>query len=140
MILRFIKKAFEGLSFDIEAHWNTDKVGGEIKFPVIEFEFNGNGTINYYTSINDIIGSWSHSIGEDFIYKDEPPCLFVDDELIVYEIIFNDIVKVKEPKLIGKLSLRKFEELMFNAEIEYLNLTKETLNQLDVIRKKLKLI
>ncbi len=121
----------------IEEYWNKSIIALQIKFPILEFEINGNGLVNSYSSIRDIIGQWNHYLVEP-IDKQELPTYWIDDTLNLFTIVFNENLRFKEPIYIGPLKEVKYNELIGNAELEHLQLTEITQNQLKKLKLKMK--
>lgn len=124
------------LGTSISQHWEKVAIESKLDFPVLEFEMNGNGLVNYYESIDDVIGKWNHYLGEP-IEKGDLSTFFVDNNNVLFEIIFNQQSRIKEPRRIGKLSKSKYIELKTNAEYENLNLREEILDQIQKIENEL---
>ena len=121
---------------NISEHWQKVTEESKMEFPILEFEMNGNGLVNYYKSIDDIITKWNHYLGEP-IEREGLTTFFVDNNEVLFEIIFNKQVRIKEPRRIGKLSKSKYNELKTNAEYENLKLSDETRCQIKKIENEL---
>ena len=72
----------------IDKYWKKAEIDGLISFPILEFEMNGNGLINYYKSIDDIIGKWNHYMVEPIV-KNELPDYLIDSNCLKLYLMKN---------------------------------------------------
>jgi len=125
------------MSINIVEYWDQVVKERNLVFPVVEFEMNGNGMVNLYLSAKDLIDKWNHYL-VDPIDKAELPSFLIDINNQLFEIVFNQTIRFKEPIRRGDLVKTKYEELKANAEYENLNLNDDIKMHIRKIENKIK--